>query len=96
MQRKRNVLIVGVTPEEFGQAAPFLSRGDLDVDRFPTPRGASALIKKVPFALIIVRVPLPEMELTPQERQFLAAGSFNRTQFPIAAALFRERESSGY
>jgi hypothetical protein len=39
---------------------------------------------------------LPEMDLTPEERQFLAAGSFTRDQFPIAAALFRERGISGF
>jgi hypothetical protein len=39
---------------------------------------------------------LPDMELTVEESQFLAAGSFNRNQFPIAAALFRERGFAGY
>ncbi len=39
---------------------------------------------------------LPEMDLTPEERQFLAAGSFTRDQFPIAATLFRERGISGF
>ncbi|RMH18682.1 MAG: hypothetical protein D6696_12545 [Acidobacteria bacterium] len=62
-QKTRNVLVVGVSPEEFTRVAPFLERSSFDVDRFPSASGAIELISQVPFEVLIVRFPLPDMEL---------------------------------
>lgn len=57
----RNVLAVGVTPEEFDRLVPFLLRQSFDVDRFPSATGAVELISRVPFEVLLVRYPLPDM-----------------------------------
>lgn len=59
----RNILVVGVDPDEFSRVAPFLERDDFDVDRFPGADGALELIAEVPFEVLIVRFPLHGMEL---------------------------------
>lgn len=62
-QHARNVLVVGVDPDEFGRVAPFLARDDFDVDRFPGPEGALELLSEISFEVLIVRYPLPDMPL---------------------------------
>jgi len=61
--KRRNVLVIGVDPSEFGRAAPLLRREEFEVDRFPGPKGAVELIARVPFVLLVVRYPLPGMEI---------------------------------
>lgn len=58
----RNVLAVGVTADEFGRVVPFLDRGTFDVDRFPSATGALELISNIPFEMLLVRFPLPDMD----------------------------------
>lgn len=58
----RNVLAVGVNTVEFDRLLPFLDRETFDVDRFPSARGALELISKVPFEMLLVRYPLPDMD----------------------------------
>ena len=41
--KRRNVLAIGVDPEEFARVAPFLGRDAFDVDRFPSGSGALEL-----------------------------------------------------
>ena len=65
MFKRRNVLIVGVSREEFGRVVPFLGRDDFEIDRFPSGSGALELLSLVPFEVLIVRFPLPDMELSP-------------------------------
>lgn len=60
---RRNVLVVGVSPEEFGRVAPFLERNAFDVDRFPRAAGALELLSRVAFEVLIARDPLPDMDL---------------------------------
>ena len=63
MPKRRNVLIVGVSPGEFARVAPFLARNDFDVDRFPTGSGAIELTSQVAIEALLVRYPLPDLEL---------------------------------
>ena len=58
----RNVLAIGVTPAEFARLVPFLDRQSFDVDRFPSAIGAVELISRIPFEMLLVRYPLPDME----------------------------------
>ena len=59
----RNILMVGVSTEEFDRVAPFLDRDGFDVDRFPSAGGALELLAAVPFEVVIVRFPLLDMAL---------------------------------
>lgn len=59
----RNILVVGVNPEEFGRVAPFLDRDGFDVDRFPGADGALDLLSAVAFEVVMVRFPLLDMPL---------------------------------
>lgn len=61
---RRNVLAVGLSPEEFQRFVPFLARQSFDVDRFPSAIGAVELVTRIGFELLLVRFPLPDMELT--------------------------------
>ncbi len=60
---RKNVLAIGVTPEEFDHVAPFLGRGEFDVDRFPTGTGALEITTRVSIAVLLVRYPLPDLEI---------------------------------
>ncbi len=59
----RNVLVIGVSREEYDKVAPFLDRDAFDVDRFPSATGALELLAEVPFEVLLVRHPLHDMEL---------------------------------
>ncbi len=63
MSKRRNVLVIGVSPEEFGRVAPFLARDAFDVDRFPSGTGALELTAHVSIEVLMVRYPLPDMDL---------------------------------
>lgn len=63
MPTRRNVLVIGVSPEEFGRVAPFLGRDAFDVDRFPSGSGALELTSQVSIEVLLVRYPLPDMDL---------------------------------
>ncbi len=63
MPKRRNVLVIGVSPEEFGRVAPFLGRNAFDVDRFPSGSGALELTAYVSIEVLMVRYPLPDMDL---------------------------------
>lgn len=62
-QNRRNVLAIGVSAEEFDRVAPFLARDDFEVDRFPSAVGSFELTGEVTFEVLLVRFPLPDMEL---------------------------------
>lgn len=62
-QNRRNILAIGLSADEFGRVAPFLCRDSFDVDRFPSGVGSFELIDEVPFEVLLVRFPLPDMEL---------------------------------
>jgi PilZ domain len=59
----RNVLAIGVSREEFSRLVPFLARQLFDVDRFPSAVGSLELISHVPFEMLLVRYPLPDMAM---------------------------------
>ncbi|MEO1367325.1 MAG: PilZ domain-containing protein [Acidobacteriota bacterium] len=59
----RNVLAIGVSKPEFQRFVPFLARQSFEVDRFPSGVGALELIDQVPFEMLLVRFPLPDMDL---------------------------------
>ena len=63
MTQRRNVLVIGVSSEEFGRVAPFLARDTFDVDRFPSGGGALELTAQVAIEILLVRYPLPDMDL---------------------------------
>jgi response regulator RpfG family c-di-GMP phosphodiesterase len=63
MSKRRNVLVIGVSPDEFGRVAPFLARDAFDVDRFPSGTGALELTAQVSIEVLLVRYPLPDMDL---------------------------------
>lgn len=62
---RRNVLAVGLSSEEFRRIVPFLSRQSFEVDRFPSALGAVELVSNIGFEVLLVRYPLPDMELAP-------------------------------
>lgn len=62
-QNRRNILAIGVSADEFDRVAPFLGRDSFEVDRFPSAVGSFELTNKVPFEILLVRFPLPDMEL---------------------------------
>lgn len=70
-----NVLLVGVSAEEAGRIAPFLGRSGFEVDRFPSPEGALALIEQIPFELLVVRFPLEGMNALELLRKVRKEGS---------------------
>lgn len=55
--------MIGVSPEEFARVAPFLARDAFDVDRFPSGSGALELTSAVAIEVLLVRYPLPDMDL---------------------------------
>ncbi|MEM9555666.1 MAG: PilZ domain-containing protein [Acidobacteriota bacterium] len=61
--KQRNVLAIGVTRDEFQAVVPFLDRDTFEVDRFPSASGALELVSRVPFEMLLVRYPLPDMPL---------------------------------
>jgi hypothetical protein len=63
-KNRRNILAIGVTADEFSRVAPFLARDSFEVDRFPSAQGSFELTSEVAFEVLIVRFPLPNMELT--------------------------------
>lgn len=62
---KRNVLVVGVSPDEFRLVEPLLGRNGFELDRFPSGAGALELTSAVPVDVLIVRCPLPDVEMRP-------------------------------
>lgn len=61
--KKRSVLVIGVSPDEFNRVAPFLARDVFEVDRFPSAASALELTKQIPFDVLLIRFPLPGMLL---------------------------------
>jgi len=59
----RKILAVGLTSAEFKRLAPLLDRSSFELDRFPDPTGALDLLGPVPFHMILVRYPLPQMRM---------------------------------
>ena len=62
-QNRRNILAIGLSSDEFDRVAPFLARDSFEVDRFPSAVGSFELTNEVPFEVLLVRFPLPDMEL---------------------------------
>lgn len=59
----RKILVVNVDSASFHKFAPILERADFEVDRFPRAKSAVDLLSVVPFDVLIVRYPLPDMPL---------------------------------
>jgi uncharacterized protein (TIGR02266 family) len=66
---KANVLVVEVGPHEYDEIAPPLLRSLFDVDRIPGAASALDLLTAIPFAAIICKYPLRDLDA----RDFLAA-----------------------
>jgi DNA-binding NarL/FixJ family response regulator len=62
--KRRNVLAIGLTLDEFSRVGPFLERDDFEVDRFPSSAGALELTGQVAIEVLIVRYPLRDFELS--------------------------------
>lgn len=59
----RKILAVGFTQDEFHKWAPLLARSSFELDRFHDPAGALELLGPVPFHMLLVRYPLPGMDM---------------------------------
>lgn len=59
----RKILAVGFSSGEFKRLAPLLDRASFELDRFPDPTGALELLGPIPFHMILVRYPLPKMDM---------------------------------
>lgn len=59
----RKILAVGFSADEFQKWAPLLERSSFELDRFPDPSGALELLGPVPFHMLLVRYPLPYMDM---------------------------------
>lgn len=62
-QRQRRILAVGMEPELFGRIESLLNRSYFEVDRVPRGESASELCAVIPFDLMLVRFPLPDIPL---------------------------------
>jgi len=60
---RRNILVVGVSSDEFARVAPFLQRDAFEIDRFPGGEGALEIIRHVALEVLIVRYPLPGSDI---------------------------------
>lgn len=76
--RKRRILTIGLSVEEFDLVAPCLDPGNFDVDRFPSAHGALELIACHAVEVLLVRHPLPGMDLEPFLRAVRDPGSPSR------------------
>lgn len=63
-KNRRNILAIGLTADEFNRVAPFLARDTFEVDRFPSAAGSFELTDEVAFEVLLVRYPLPDMDLS--------------------------------
>jgi len=59
----KNILVVGVDEDTYGEIASVLTRNDFAVDRIPTASAALELVTLVSFKAIIVNHPLKTMPL---------------------------------
>ena len=96
-ENRRNILVVGVSPEEFQRVTPFLARDSFEVDRFPGPAGALELTSQVAFEVLIVRYPLPSMDMY----EFLNAiradgGKCQRSSLIVLADADKKDEASAF
>lgn len=77
-QRKRRVLAVGLPLAEFERVAPKLDREWFEVDRFPSALGALELVAACPLEVMLVRYPLPGMDLSAFLQEVRGAKSLSR------------------
>jgi hypothetical protein len=63
MTVRKNVLVIEVDEEMYGEIAPVLERNDLSVDRFPTASAALGLVTAVSFTAIILNHPPKTMSI---------------------------------
>lgn len=63
MSDKQNILMIGVERPLFRRAASPLLRRIFEIDRIPSVAGALELTAAVPFSALILRYPLPGMDL---------------------------------
>lgn len=59
--RRRNILVIGVDSATYAKVAPVLERVDFEVDRFPSAASALELVERIPFMVLLVGFPLPDM-----------------------------------
>jgi len=71
----RNILVVAVDEDTYGEIASVLTRNDFAVDRIPTPAAALELVTLVSFKAIIVNHPLSAMPLDDFLAEIKGAGS---------------------
>lgn len=57
----RRILAVGMEPELYGRIEALLNRSYFEVDRVPRGESASELCAVIPFDLMLVRFPLPDI-----------------------------------
>ncbi|MEM8930896.1 MAG: PilZ domain-containing protein [Acidobacteriota bacterium] len=60
---RSRVLAVGLDSSTFERVVPFFDRASFEVDRFPGPDGALDLLTQVDFPVVVVRFPLPSLDL---------------------------------
>jgi len=74
----KNILIVAVDEDTYGEIASVLTRNEFAVDRIPTPVAALELVTLVSFKAIIVNHPLRTMPLDEFVAEAKGAGSASR------------------
>lgn len=96
-ENRRNVLVVGVSPGEFDRVTPFLGREAFEVDRFPSAAGSLELTTRVPFEVLLVRFPLPDMDLYEYLQAIRRDGSpCQRASILLLAEGGRDEEAASY
>ena len=92
----RNILVVGVSPEEYARVAPFLDREGFDIDRFPGAAGAIDLLSAISFEAVIVRFPLHDMVIDSFLAAVRAKGSACRRSPLVLLAAVAAQEAGAY
>lgn len=78
-ERNRNLLLIGVDSETFAKVAPMLKRATVEVDRFPRGRTSLDLLSVVSFDALIVRYPLPDMDVEDFLAEVRTPGALTRS-----------------
>lgn len=96
-ENRRKLLAIGVSADEFDRVAPFLGRDSFEVDRFPSAVGSFELTNEVPFEILLVRFPLPDMELYDFLQAVRSDGSPNlKSSIVLLAARDKLKEAKAF
>lgn len=75
----RHVLLVGAARSEVEHLVPLLKREEIEVVSIPTDPAVLDLILETPFELIMIRFPLPDLDVAAVVQQIRGEGSASRS-----------------